>query len=214
MLIVGAGGLATQLIEDFIELKKKDIVFWSEVKTKYPFIEEMFPILSTDAEASHYFATVSTEFILSVGNDKSDGRRRLSERFKRMGGEIVSYLSPFSRISPYGTHFGKGTIILNQVNVEPGVIIGEECIVNKTGNIGHGCIIGSYSEIGPGVILAGEVEMEEACYVGTGAIIHPKIKLGKNVTVAAGAVVTKNIPDDAVVSGVPAEIKFRKKNAY
>ena len=71
-----------------------------------------------------------------------------------------------------------------------------------------------YCEIGPGVILTGEVEMEEGCYVGTGAIIHPKVKLGKNVTVAAGAVVTKNIPDDAVVSGVPAEIKFMKKNAY
>ena len=135
MLIVGAGGLATQLIEDLVELKRRDIVFWSEVKTKYPFIEEMFPLFSTDEEVANYFATVSTEFVLCVGNDRSDGRRRLSERFKRMGGEIISYISPFSRVSPYGTSFGQGTLILNQVNVEPGVVIGEECISEQVNRV-------------------------------------------------------------------------------
>jgi len=34
----------------------------------------------------------------------------------------------------------------------------------------------------------------------------PDIKIGNNVTIGAGAVVTKNIPDNAVVVGVPAKI--------
>lgn len=34
----------------------------------------------------------------------------------------------------------------------------------------------------------------------------PDIKIGNNVTIGAGAVVTKNIPDNVVVVGVPAKI--------
>lgn len=48
------------------------------------------------------------------------------------------------------------------------------------------------------------------CYVGTGAIIMEPIKIGNNVTVAAGSVVTKDIPDNAIVAGNPAKIiKFK-----
>lgn len=44
------------------------------------------------------------------------------------------------------------------------------------------------------------------CYVGTGAIILGPIIIGNNVTIAAGAVVTNDVPDNAVVAGNPARI--------
>lgn len=44
------------------------------------------------------------------------------------------------------------------------------------------------------------------CYIGTGAIVMEPITIGNNVTIAAGAVVTKDIPDNAVVAGNPAKI--------
>ena len=47
-------------------------------------------------------------------------------------------------------------------------------------------------------------------WIGTRAIIMPGVKIGKGVIVGAGAVVTKDIPDYAVVGGVPAKIlKYR-----
>jgi sugar O-acyltransferase (sialic acid O-acetyltransferase NeuD family) len=213
MIIVGAGGLATQLIEDLVQLKMPNIVFWSETETKYPFIRDLYPIIKTDNEIIEHFDTVSREFILCVGTSGNGARKILSKRFKQLGGTIASYLSPFSRISPYGTSFGLGTIILNQVNVEPGVDMGVECIINKTANIGHGCKLGNSVEVCPGVIMTGDVSVGDDTFIGTGAIIHPKIDIGKNVMVSAGAVVTRNLPDNAVVSGVPAQIKFLKKDA-
>jgi len=210
MLVLGAGGLATQLFEDLVAINLQKINFWSEAPTKYPFIGERYPILTSDEAVRDFFATVSNEFVLCIGG-KIDIRKQVCARFTDLGGSLTSFISPFSRISPYGTQFGQGTLILNQVNIEPGVILGSTCLVNKTANIGHGSIIGDFCEIGPGVIITGEVEMGNNCYIGTGAIIHPKIKLGNNVTIAAGAVVTKNVPDDAVVAGVAAEIKFIRK---
>lgn len=43
-------------------------------------------------------------------------------------------------------------------------------------------------------------------WIGSGAYIMPGVKIGNGVTVAANSVVTKNIPDYAVVAGVPAKI--------
>lgn len=210
MIVVGAGGLATQLIEDLVQMELKDIVFWSERELKYAFIEELYPVIRSDEEVKAHFEKVSTSFILCIGNDQSGSRKKLSERFKKMGGIIATFLSPYAHISKYGTLFGQGTIILNGAHVEPGVTIGDECIINKIAKIGHGSAIGSDCEIAPDVLLAGEVTVGDDTHIGVCAIVLPKIKIGKNVSVGAGAVVTKDVPDNVIVAGIPAEIKFIK----
>ena len=43
-------------------------------------------------------------------------------------------------------------------------------------------------------------------WLGTGAVILPGADIGRNVVVAAGAVVRGNVPDYAVVGGVPAKV--------
>lgn len=44
------------------------------------------------------------------------------------------------------------------------------------------------------------------CYIGTGATILGPVTIGNNVTIAAGAVVNKDVPDNAVVAGVPGKV--------
>ena len=48
--------------------------------------------------------------------------------------------------------------------------------------------------------------MGDNCYFGLGVKILGSVKIGNNVTIGANAVVTKDIPDNAVVGGVPAKI--------
>ena len=43
-------------------------------------------------------------------------------------------------------------------------------------------------------------------YFGLGCKIFRSVRIGNNVTVGANAVVTKDIPDNAVVGGVPAKV--------
>lgn len=50
------------------------------------------------------------------------------------------------------------------------------------------------------------IEVGNNCYFGTGCTILGPVKIGNNVTVGAGAVVTKDIPDNCTVVGVPAKI--------
>ena len=55
----------------------------------------------------------------------------------------------------------------------------------------------------------GKVTVRENAWICMGAIICPGVTIGRNAVVAAGAVVTKDVPDDVMVGGNPA--KFIKK---
>lgn len=56
------------------------------------------------------------------------------------------------------------------------------------------------------------VEIGDYVFVGPRAIILPGVKIGKGAVVAAGAVVTKDVPDFAIVGGVPAKVIGERKN--
>lgn len=50
------------------------------------------------------------------------------------------------------------------------------------------------------------VEIRDYVFIGPRAIILPGVKIGKGAVVAAGAVVTKDVADFAIVGGVPAQV--------
>ena len=58
--------------------------------------------------------------------------------------------------------------------------------------------------------LKGDTVVGNDVWIGTNAVIMPGITVGNGVIIGAGAVVTKDVPDYAVVGGIPAKIiKFR-----
>lgn len=79
--------------------------------------------------------------------------------------------------------------------------------------------IPDFVEIGNGAIILPMVLLGKAhphtdarivigknCYISTGVTILAPVTIGDNVTIGAGAVVTKDIPDNVTVAGVPAKI--------
>lgn len=76
------------------------------------------------------------------------------------------------------------------------------------------CKIGKNCTMLPGVVIGNKyfnstnetVIVGDNCYFGLGAKVFGNVKIGNNVTIGANAVVTKDIPDNAVVGGIPAKI--------
>ena len=97
-----------------------------------------------------------------------------------------------------GTKVGEGLYIghFGGIIISPGVVIGRNCNISQGVTIG---ISGRGEKRGIPVIGDG-------VYIGSGAKVIGKIHVGNNVAIGANAVVIKDVPDNAVVGGVPAKI--------
>lgn len=99
---------------------------------------------------------------------------------------------------PFNTKIGKGFYIghFGCIVVSPFATIG------KNVNISQGVTIGATNRGDK----AGVATIGDGVYIGPGAKIIGAIHVGNNVAIGANAVVTHDVPDNAVVAGVPARI--------
>ena len=81
------------------------------------------------------------------------------------------------------------------------ISIGNDCAIADGVRIMDNSWHVMYSPIG-----GGKIEIGDKVWVATGAIILPGVKIGDGAIVAAGAVVTKDVPPRCMVAGVPARI--------
>ena len=81
--------------------------------------------------------------------------------------------------------------------------------------------IGKNVFIGPAVVLTNDpypmcdkmigVTIQDNAVIGARAVIKAGVTIGKNSVVAMGAVVTRDVPEDSVVIGSPATIRYTRK---
>ena len=168
-------------------------------------MNDEFPVKHNFIEAEEFFRKQTTCFTLGVGNPTL--RFKLNKDFSKIGGVLTQTISPFARIGHYNNVIDKGCNIMTGVVITNDVTIGKGCLINLNCTIGHDSIIGKFVELSPGVHVSGNCKIGDFSVLGTNATVLPKVTLGKNVIVAAGAVVTKDVPDNCMVAGVPAQIK-------
>lgn len=112
--------------------------------------------------------------------------------------------------------------IIYSCDIPPGIQIGKEVLFkhNGLGVVIHpASIIGDYTQIYQNVSIAGRHKrgapiIGENVFVGAGACILGGVTIGNNVMIGANCVVISNIPDNAVVVGVPGKvIKFQNEKS-
>jgi sugar O-acyltransferase (sialic acid O-acetyltransferase NeuD family) len=206
MLIVGAKGFAKEVLEVLYQNKQTDnLVFYDDVNDEsQEDLYGQFKILKNTDEAVTYFKIIDNRFTIGIGNPVL--RKKLFEKFKALGGTFISTISPLALIGSFDVEIGKGCNILANSILSNSVKIGKGCIVYYNSIITHDCLIGDFVEISPSVTILGRCTIGEFSQLGSNATILPDMKIGKNVIVGAGSLVTKDVPDNCMVVGIPAKI--------
>ena len=203
MIIVGAGGFAKEVLSCLSEKERKTVCFYDDVNDDRLILFNQFKVLKSEAEAKHYFESTETRFTVGIGG--SQLRQELFHKFKAIGGQAATVVSPAAHVGNFEVELGAGVIILAGVNISNSVQIGKGSMIYYNANITHDCKIGSYVEVSPGVQILGRVIVGDGVQVGAGAIILPDVNIGVGATIGAGAVVTKDVSAGATVVGVPAK---------
>jgi serine O-acetyltransferase len=109
------------------------------------------------------------------------------------------------------------------IMIPPSTEIGSGFYIGHFGgiNIHEKSVIGKNCDISQGVTLGqanrgknkGYPTLGDFIYVGPGAKIVGAVKIGNNVAIGANCVVTKDIPDNSVVVGVPGRVISQKGSA-
>jgi sugar O-acyltransferase (sialic acid O-acetyltransferase NeuD family) len=153
-----------------------------------------------------------TGFVIAIGNPHGNIRVKLNEELKAFNLVPISFADPTALICKSVT-FGEGLQVMTSAVVEGGVRIGKQCIINTRALVTHDCELADGVEIAPGAVLCGRVKVGENTWIGANACVRPRIIIGSNTIVGAGSVVVSDIPDNVVVTGVPAKV-LRKNITY
>lgn len=109
---------------------------------------------------------------------------------------------------------GKGAVIMMGAVINIGAVIGSGTMIDMNAVLGGRAVVGCGCHIGAGAVLAGVIEppsakpvvVEDRVMVGAGAVILEGVRVGADSVVAAGAVVTCDVPPGVVAAGMPARV--------
>ena len=118
------------------------------------------------------------------------------------GCRIVSAAHPGVDLSH--VEMGRGCAVSPGCVISVGTKLGDFVSVLANGVMGHDVVVEDYAFIAQLASLGSRCIVRQRAFCGAGAIIVPDRTLGRESTVGAGAVVTKDVPDGVTVFGMPA----------
>ena len=172
---------------------------------------------SNDISAKHMQGMYRCERFNKISLRRKKAKQRALEKLIPSAKEnILSVFAPF--YCEYGVNIcvGKDCFVnYNCIFLDPapiilgnGVLIGANVTLATPSHpfIAEERLSADYQDGNHALEYASPITIKDGCWICSGAIICGGVTIGENSIVAAGAVVTKDIPPDSIVAGVPARI--------
>ncbi len=203
VIIIGAGGHA-KVIADIIYKSGDNLIGFLDdnLANKGKEIYLGKKVIGTTKDIEIYNKNY---FIIGIGNNSIRKKINNENNLK-----LYTAIHP-SAIIAEDVKIGTGSVIMAGVVINPGTVIGKNCIINTCSSLDHDNLLEDYVHISPGAHLAGTVSVKEGTWICTGATIINNITIAKNNIIGAGSVVIKDINEEnGTYVGVPVKKLINK----
>ena len=122
-------------------------------------------------------------------------------------------------VNLYKCRIGRRCKIDSFVYIEEGVVVGDNCKIRPFVFIPTGVTIEDDVFVGPNVTFTNdrypkvqgewkplETKVKQGAAIGANSVVLPGVTVGKNALIGAGSVISKDVPENAIVVGNPARI--------
>lgn len=205
--IYGASGQGTEherLIEEINEVRHhwEGIIFVDDDPAKRGKTLLDLPIMSFETALKTY-GKDSIAFTVAIGEPGI--RDLIFKKLCQNGCRIEELIHPSVHPVRSFSH-GKGLVVHAFCQLPTASHFGDNVLVNPKAVMGHDMQVGDNVVISALSFIGGNVTIGNNTYIGPSSCIRNGVKIGSNAIVGMGAVVTKDVPDNAVVYGNPAKI--------
>ena len=159
-------------------------------------------------ETMRYYSREAQKITMEINNTYHEPEE-LRELFSRLIGKPVD--DQFGLFPPFYTDFGKNITLGKNVFINSGCKFQDQggIFIDDDALVGHGVVIATLDhDMDPEkrhALHPAPVHIGKKVWIGANATITSGVTIGDNAVVAAGAVVTKDVPNDTIVGGVPAK---------
>jgi acetyltransferase-like isoleucine patch superfamily enzyme len=154
-------------------------------------------------------ASFATKKLLVQLNNSSDPAE-IRDILSQITGSVID--ESVAVFTPLHINYGKNTKIGNNVFINfdcvfldlGGITIEDNVLIApKVSLLSEGHLISPTERAS---LVPGHIHIKKGVWIGAGAIILHGVTIGENAVVAAGAVVSKDVPANTIVGGIPAKI--------
>lgn len=144
-----------------------------------------------------------------LGNNKL--RVKFLTRARELGYETPNYIHPSVIISP-NVSIGKGVYILLGTTIMPHTVIKDFVMISMGVHLAHHNVLEEGVFLSTGCNFGASIHAHKYAYCGISSTIMTGMhELGEDCLIGAGAVVICDVPDKAVMAGVPAKLLKMKE---
>ncbi len=205
-VIIGAGTYGEVYLSYLSEAKVEVIGFIDDDSGLEGRVIGGYPVLGNRAQLEDLKQKYKIEAVYCpIGNNKS--RVEILKAVKKIGIRTPNYIHPSVIIAPDVQISDQGVYILANTQVMPHVSIDEYVMISASANISHHSHLSEGVFVSTGVNLGANIRLDKFAYIGSGSTIMTGVhSIGYDSLIGAGSVVIRDVPDYAIMVGVPAKV--------